>query len=686
MSRKQRRQFLQHAAQATSALLLPAAIQRALALPAVAGSGSLKDVGHVVILTQENRSFDHYFGTLRGVRGFGDRFPVPLPSGLPVWHQRDAQQREILPYHLDTATTSAQRVAGTPHAWTDAQEAWNDGRMDRWLPAKTERSLGHYHEQDIAFQFALANAFTVCDAYHCSMQAGTNPNRLFLWSGHNDPHGERGGPALVNTFDDLGPAHEGYFWTTYPERLEQAGVSWKQYQDMADNYTDNPVEGFRRYRAAAPGSPLHRKALSSHNLDDLAQDVLADRLPQVSWIIAPARYSEHPGPSSPVQGAEYTARVLDALTANPEVWGKTVLFLNFDENDGFFDHMPPPAPPSRSADGRLQGGSTVSLDGEYHLARRGPSYGSEDDPTAYHGRAWGLGPRVPMLVVSPWSRGGWVNSEVFDHTSILRFLELRFGVAEPHISAWRRAVCGDLSSAFDFSRPSAARWPALPRPRDTEALVARQSQLPPPLPPSARRLPEQQPGLRPSRALPYALDVDESWSAAHDELRLRLHNHGRAAAVLHVYDRLAPEAVPRRSTVEPGKWLDDGWLLVGHEGAAYDLQLHGPNGFFRSYRGARAPVGPAVSTQPAPPGQLGVTVHSGRRLQLALRDHYGRATAQPLVVGPGSTQLSYGVVGHRHWYDFEFTHAADPHYRRRIAGRLETGQHGVSDPGLAARN
>ncbi len=83
MSRKQRRQFLQHAAQATSALLLPAAIQRALALPAVAGSGSLKDVGHVVILTQENRSFDHYFGTLRGVRGFGDRFPVPLPSALP---------------------------------------------------------------------------------------------------------------------------------------------------------------------------------------------------------------------------------------------------------------------------------------------------------------------------------------------------------------------------------------------------------------------------------------------------------------------------------------------------------------------------------------------------------------------------------------------------------------------------
>ena len=88
-------------------------------------------------------------------------------------------------------------------------------------------------------------------------------------------------------------------------------------------------------------------------------------LPQVSWIVATAEGSEHPGPSSPAQGADYTSKVLDALTANPDVWSKTVLIINFDENDGFFDHVPPPAAPSYAtwdadpSKAKLAGGSTV---------------------------------------------------------------------------------------------------------------------------------------------------------------------------------------------------------------------------------------------------------------------------------------------------------------------------------------
>lgn len=678
MRKSTRREFLRAGAGAASLMLLPPSIRRAMAIPARRITGTIADVQHVVIFTQENRSFDHYFGTLRGVRGFGDRFPIPLPDGRPVWHQRDARGREILPYHFDTATTSAQRVEGTPHTWPDAQEAWNEGRMDRWLPAKSERSLGHYREQDIAFQFALANAFTLCDAYHCAMQTGTNPNRLFLWTGSNDPRGQHGGPALVNTHDDLAPIDQtGYAWTTYPERLEQAGVSWKQYQDMADNFEDNPLEGFRQYRSAAPGSPLHSRALSTHSLDDLARDVREGTLPQVSWIIAPAKYSEHPGPSSPAWGAEYTARVLDALTANAEVWGGTVLLINFDENDGFFDHMPPPSPPSRDAQGRPLGGSTVSLDGEYHLADKGPSHGTEQDPPAYRGRPFGLGPRVPMYVISPWSRGGWVNSQVFDHTSVLRFLEQRFGVVEPNISAWRRAVCGDLTSAFDFAQPERV-LPALPALVGIDALVERQSRLPPPLPPLESALPKQAPGVRPSRALPYDLHVDEM--PGEQGLRLGFCNRGQVAAVFHVYDRLDPSSPPRRYTVEPGKRLDGVWSLRDGETPAYHLSVHAPNGFYREYRGAMPPT-IAIASERDRAGELKVRLHNpSEQVELSIADHYA-GDARALRLESGVTDRHWSLDRSGYWYDLAFTRADDPHYLRRLAGRIETGTHGSSDPG-----
>ncbi|THD77159.1 MAG: phospholipase C, phosphocholine-specific [Phenylobacterium sp.] len=683
-----RRTFLTAAA-ATAAL--PAAIARARAIDAHVRTGTIKDVEHVVILMQENRGFDHYFGSMRGVRGFGDRFPVPLADGHTVWSQANkpgAAPARIAPFRLDTQTSFAlMRVQGTPHNWADAQAAWDEGRMGRWPAVKGEHTMGHYVAQDIPFQFALADAFTLCDAYHCSMQVGTNTNRLFLFSGTNDPTGAGGGPSIDNSHDSLpeqGGAAEPYRWTTYAERLQAAGVAWRFYQDMADNFGDNSLVGFKPFRDSLKGAPgadpeLVRKGLSTYMPARLKADVVADRLPQVSWIVATAKGSEHPGPSSPAQGADYIAEVLDALTANPQVWAKTVLLVMFDENDGFFDHAPPPAPPSRDPAGGLIGGSTVDLAGEHHLVRNPANARSEH--AELMGRPYGLGPRVPMYVVSPWSRGGWVNSEVFDHTSVIRFLETRFGVMEPNLSSWRRAVCGDLTSAFDFRTPN--REPRPPRMPATAATAARAAALPhttKPSTPAAPIPPAQVAGVRPSRALPYALEARLERTAAGAELTFV--NHGRAGAVFHVYDLRDLAPPPRRYTVGAGAVLKDRWAGGGH-----DLWILGPNGFHRRFRGPGAGdlrVFPLLDAK-------------GGKLTIGLENRGGaaiEALVAPQAYAPAHqswrVRLAPGVTANRvwslartgGWYDLAVTVAGDPQVLQRFAGRLELGRDSVSDPAM----
>ena len=312
-------------------------------------------------------------------------------------------------------------------------------------------TMGYYKEADIPFQFALANAFTICDAYFCSVMGPTDPNRIYHWTGSINPPGNQAGALIDNDIAEKYVAS----WITCPERLEKAGISWRVYQKGIDNdskrpfdgnYGDNPLVYFKQYLHSAQDSKLRREALSPHPLSELARDVASGQLPQVSWIVAPEAFSEHPA-WPPAYGAQYTAEVLDALTGNPKVWSKTVLFINYDENDGYFDHVVPPTPPISRDHGR----STVDASDEIY---DDPKLG----PTPY-----GLGVRVPMVVVSPWTRGGWVCSEVFDHTSVLRFLEARFGapMRETNITAWRRSVCGDLTSAFDFSKPSDS-FPRLP--------------------------------------------------------------------------------------------------------------------------------------------------------------------------------------------------------------------------------
>lgn len=671
-----RRRFLAAGAQAAAATALPAAIARAAAIPADVRSGTLADVAHVVILMQENRSFDHYFGTLKGVRGFGDPLTVPLPDGRSIWAQEAADGRLVAPFHLSTKEHfELMRVASTPHSWPDAQAAWDQGRMQRWAAAKTDRAMGHFTRDDMAFQFALAESFTICDAYHCAVHTGTNTNRLFLWTGTNDPSGMLGGPAIGNSHDELatkGGHPDSYRWTTYPERLQAAGIDWRIYQDMADNFTDNPLVGFAAYREAQPGSPLHTRALTTHGLDQLRADVLAGKLPQISWIIADAKGSEHPAPSSPAQGAAYTAAVIDALTANPDVWARTVLIVNFDENDGFFDHVPPPAPPSRdpAVPGAFAGLSQIDTANDYHQI---PSAADEkSERPELIGRPYGLGPRVPCYVVSPWSRGGWVNSQLFDHTSVIRFLEKRFGVHEPNISAWRRAVCGDLTSAFDFRTPNRPVSPTLPDPRPLAARAAAVPKQPEPSAPAAAgQPPAQEPGVRRARALPYALDVHE---AALDPRRiaLRLECPG-APAVVHVYDRLRLDTVPRRYTLKQGGTIDAEWPLDAE--GRYDLWLLGPNGFHRHFAGQGTTHAGAIRWQQRRAGAPLLIVHT----PAALTSEWPRHPALRQIAA-GETRVSLGTTGG--WYDLVLRDPDAPGYRRRLAGRIENGSDGWSEPPL----
>lgn len=460
------------AAAAAAASLMPPNLRKVLAQEP--RTRSLRDIKHVVLLMQENRSFDHYYGTLAGVRGFGDRHPHMLANGRSVFYQPDEVNPDgyTLPFHLDTRTTSAQKIPSTSHAWSVQHEAWNHGKMDRWLPAHRKADgangpyvMGYYERADIPFQFALAETFTICDAYHCSLMGPTWPNRMYWMTGTIDPEGKFGGPITENILPK-----DGYRWKTYAERLEDAGVSWKVYQQK-DNFGCDLLETFEVFRDAKPGSPLYEKGMKRGPLGEFEYDAMNDRLPAVSWIIPTSYQSEHPD-YMPADGAAFVASKLDAIAANPDVWAKTVFILDYDENDGLFDHVIPPTPPAGT-----------------------PREFIDNLPI-------GGGFRVPCIIVSPWTTGGWVCSEPFDHTSVLQFLERFTGVRESNITDWRRRTFGDMTSVFRF-HDAVQRPPVLP---DTAGMLdlAKYSvkYLPKPqLPGASQRMPRQESGTR--KRIPY---------------------------------------------------------------------------------------------------------------------------------------------------------------------------------------
>ena len=743
MIKTDRRTILRALGAAAVSGAFPASIQRALAIEPKIVTGSIKDVKHIVVLMQENRSFDHYLGTLRGVRGFSDPRAVTLPSGNSVFQQPNGAGT-LLPFRPPQPFLGYQFVGDLPHNWSDAHNAWNNGNNDNWVAAKHSiETMTYVNRTDIPFHYALADAFTVCDNYHCSTMAATDPNRYYHWTGWVGQNGTQPdtieqpfsgatpgtftlavGPSTGNGVLPGGPVvnndEQGYDWLTYPERLQAAGVSWKFYQDVGlglnpaefEGFTSNPFIGnfgdnsplyFLQYQNAQPGSPLFDKARTGTNVfnggafnggslfQQLQDDVMNNTLPEVSWVVAPQAYCEHPT-FPPNWGAWYISNVLDALTSNPEVWASTVFIVNFDENDGFFDHVIAPTAPMSAANGL----STVDTVNEIYP---GVSGSASFAPGPY-----GLGARVPCFVVSPWSRGGYACSQVFDHTSVLQFIEKRFGVKETHITPWRRSVSGDLTSALNF-RAADPKPPKLPDTDNfisfvsdgvltpvTQAMIAAGKQPAPNIPvavPAVQTMPTQEPGSRLARALPYRLQADANVDVGSQTVSIAFENTGSVGAFFHVRTAQPAEnsgkgTGPWGYTVDPAKRvLSDRWSAT--DGTAYDLSVYGPNGFFRRVAGGLSPTSANLTVQAVSELAGGILILiiqnvASTRTTITVADQYSKRQERFLLEPRGRIEVPVLLEGSFHWYDILITDSQDTSFVRHYAGHIENGFDSVTDP------
>ncbi|WIB59357.1 phospholipase C, phosphocholine-specific [Curtobacterium sp. MCLR17_007] len=657
------------------------------AAPAAAATarrtGTVRDVRHVVVLMQENRSFDHYHGTMPGVRGFSDKQALELPSGQDVFHQPAPGRTDggvMLPFRLDTTKYNAQNAGGLDHSWAGGHTAWDGGAWDRWVDAKSAQTMGFFTEEDIPYQRALARAFTICDDYHCSVNGPTTPNRLYQWSATIDAAGGQGGPATDNPAD-----YEPVFrWGTYGERLSGAGVSWKTYanDEVGDSgsdpyvgdYGDNPLWLFQQYHDALASTDPSRRQLAAdaglhdgwkpnsgkgldvgHLLHDFGQDCATNSLPTVSYVVAPYGWSEHPA-ASPDYGAHFTNAVVQALFSNPETWASTVLLVNYDENDGYFDHVVPPFPEPGTPD-------------EY-----------------VDGLPVGMGARVPMTVVSPWSRGGWIDSQVADHTSVIRFLEHVTGVTEPNISAWRRTVSGDLLSCFDFTAPDTTvpGTDVVPDLQQTAALVAAADAdaAKPPIQqpaPGAQVMPVQETGAVRRRPLPYRQRADVAVDRTSGVVTVVMGNDGSQGLSHLVYPNsgLPFRAVPH--TLAAGAEQRWTWETTQTAGT-YDVSVYGPDRFLRRFAGQ---VVPGVRTDvPLPHASVEQLAGRQPRLRIVL-ENAGRpevrfrVAANDFVTHGATATAGHGGRTAVDWpldawgyYDVIVTADAVPGFRYRFAGRV----------------
>jgi phospholipase C len=806
-------------------------VSRAQAIAPEAGSTFL-DADHVVILMQENRSFDHAFGSLRGVRGFNDPRAITLPDGNPVWVQADTDGKCYAPFRFDIQGSKATWMGSLPHGWTDQVDARNQGLHDRWIPAKRSGqrdyahlplTMGHYTRADIPFYYALADAFTICDQYFCSSLTGTTPNRLHLWTG--TIRAKQAASSYANVRNSEVDLDNLASWPTFPERLEALGISWKTYQNelTADcglseaedawlaNFGDNPLEYFEQYhphlaanhlrqvdrrlrelpgeievlqkqlRAAGlaaadktrlakqldeltkgleslrkehaanrgksvdklgpleralhekglctnQGNPAYRKltelvyrdgsverrmqAPRGDVLHQFRKDVETGKLPTVSWLVAPEQFSDHP--TSAWFGAWYIAEVMHILTQNPEVWKKTIFLLTYDENDGYFDHVPPfvAARPKRPDTGKASQGIDLAL--EYVELEQDRQRNSVAES---RGSSIGLGYRVPMVIASPWSRGGCVCSQVFDHTSVLQLLEKLLShktgkqVLEPNISRWRRTVCGDLTSSFQSEAKPAgagltfpsraaflqtihqAQFKPLPTgmepltPRELEELRRDRSASP--------RLPRQEPGTRPSAPLPYELLVDGLLNPAKTDFTIRFEVKKSIFGERSAGSPFRVQAIGYKNKVKvrdyavaAGDHLEDSWSLADFADGRYHLHVDGPNGFFREFQGDETDpllqvLIASVRTTENLNGIEIVVQNNGARREIDIRDTAYKNPPRAAVLEPGArkvlaidTQKSFG------WYDFTIRAGAGSRFEQRFAGRAETGQWSTSDPAM----
>jgi len=835
-----RRDFLKKAAMLSGAAglsgMLPPSIARALSIDPAPGS-TFMDAEHVVILMQENRSFDHCYGSLQGVRGFNDPRAITLPDKKPVWLQTNAEGKTYAPFRLNIKDTRATWMGSLPHSWTNQVDARNDGKYDQWLEAKKAGNpefaempltLGYYTREDLPFYYSLADAFTVCDQNFCSSLTGTTPNRLYLWTGTVRANQKAADHANVRN-EDL-DYDKWVKWTTFPERLEDANIAWKIYQNEISvgvgftseqdawlaNFTDNPIEWFEQYhvkflpaymkflpqkikqltadvkeiekklkslpengketeaareqlkykRTALAMSreelkkytpdnynkltprekALHERAFVTnvndpayHELTPLRyrdgntdrevnipkgdvlyqfrEDVKNKKLPTVSWLVAPENFSDHPG--APWYGAWYLSEVLDILTQDAEVWKKTIFILCYDENDGYFDHVPPfTAPnPNKPGSGKVSEGIDAAV--EYVTLEQDKTGRAEGD---FRAGSIGLGYRVPLVIASPWSRGGAVCSEVFDHTSILQFLEKFLSqkgdkkIEETNISAWRRTVCGDLTSVFLPYQGEKITLPEFVKrepfiesihqakfkqnPTGYHALTQSDIDALTRDPKQSQYMPRQEPGTRASRALPYELYVDGKLSADRKTLQVEFEARNEvfadtaAGAPYNVYAPGKYKGDTMRNwnyAVKAGDLLTDTWPLHHFEGSRYHLCIHGPNGFYRELAGTAQDPALDVAcvysrSGKSLTGNIDVRLinNSNNPIQLEIIDHgYKKNSLSKPLAASDNDMIVLDLSGSHGWYDFSVRVIGVQTFERRYAGRVETGKEGVTDPAMA---
>jgi phospholipase C len=597
-------------------------------------TGTIQDVQHVVIFMQENRSFDHYFGTLNGIRGFADRSPVIMQNSNSVLYQPQGANY-VLPYPI-----TEQCVEDVEHGWLDGLQAWDRGKWDQWVPVKGTGSLAYYTRNDLPLYYTLADAYTICDAYYCSTLGPTYPNRLYLMTGMIDPNRTGGGPAMDNSV----PAG-GFTWTTYPERLEAAGISWRVYQQSNDFFSLNPLTWFAQFKNTSPGNPLYDRGVTlvSNVVAAFKADVENRTLPQVSWIIPPWSQSEHP-PFSPATGQSLTRQLLEVLFSNPEVYDTTVFILTYDENGGFYDHVPPPIPP----------------------------IGTPDE--FVNGLPIGLGPRLPAILISPWTRGGYICPQTFDHTSVLQLLEKWTGVTEPNISAWRRQLCGDLTSAFDFTNADYS-IPDLPfvLPINCASGII-------PTVPDPQTVPVQEDGTRLSRPLPYHVNAYSHADCVGKNIYIKMLNTGVASAHFFIYANAFRTDGPWQFDVAPGVRLTNYFNIPSTAGGGYDFTCYGPHGFHRRFAGN-------INTNCGQPDVIS-TVSSNGDVMVTMQN----PTANPVIftvtnvlqpneaymysIQPGAivSDTLETIRDDTGWYDLRATLSSDPTFVREFVGQTQTAE------------
>ncbi|SMC69812.1 phosphocholine-specific phospholipase C [Pedobacter nyackensis] len=779
-----RRNFLKKAAILSGAAglpnVIPMSIQKAMAISAAPGS-TFQDAEHIVFLMQENRSFDHMFGKLKGVRGFNDPRAFTLPDKDKVWLQKDEKGNTYAPFHVDINKTKITWQGGLPHSWNDQLAARNRGSYDKWVPVKSLMSLGYYDRTDVPFYYAMADAFTICDHHFCSSLTGTTPNRLFFWSGTIRP--EQNGKSVAAVNNSQAESRDNVYvdWHTFPEILEDHNISWKIYQnelwtsnlkgegvdDWLGNYGDNALEYVKRYnvklstyfrkngdhtvkpplsaeqvrakydKLSSKEKNLIDKAfatnISSPNnyleltpfsfTDDKGQaqtmnipkddlfyqfrsDVDNGKLPTVSWLVAPEKFSDHT--SSPLYGTWYVSEAIDILTKNPEIWKKTIFILTYDENDGYFDHIPPYVPPKPNyADtGKVSAKIDVAVD--YELKKDSPI---------------GLGYRVPMLIASPWSKGGYVNSQVFDHTSCLMFLEQFLSektgktIKSNNISDWRRAICGDLTSAF---RPASAAPTAVPPLlKKEEVLISinnaknKPAQLKPdPLTKqeieNLTYMPQQEKGTKPACALPYQLFSECRLDTGKKHIELHFEtgkgNFGQktlpVGAPFLVYTSNIYKGKAGKTwnyALAAGDKLTDTIQLDHFSEELYDLNVSGPNGFFRRFKGSKNDpllnisclyqIGGFFSKKPTGNIELLLENIGAKAIELEITDNAYKSISKKNISlsAKQKTKVLIDLKESSFWYDFTVKVAGMSNYSRQYAGHVETGEDSLTDPLMAGQ-